>query len=170
MTSTTSLMKKLFSVVLVIAVSFGAGCRESHKQEQDGKNPPRHEHKPPHGGTAVELGNEEYHIELVLDAASGKLQAYVMDGELENFVRIAPPSFEIAARLGDQTETLVFNAVANSATCETIGDTALFEVQAGWLKTAKNFDAILKQLNVKGKNYENVAFNFPKGNDSDDKK
>jgi len=40
----------------------------------------------------------------------------------------------------------------------------LFEAQAGWLKTAKTFDAVLKEINVKGTVFSNVVFNFPKGN------
>ena len=47
---------------------------------------------PPHGGTPVVLGNEAYHLELVVDAASGTLQVYVLDGEMENFVRVSAPS------------------------------------------------------------------------------
>src|ERR1035438_8875229 len=57
-------------------------------------HPHKHEHHPPHGGTPVVLGDEAYHIELVLDASAGTLQAFVLDGELENFIRSAAPSFE----------------------------------------------------------------------------
>ena len=129
----------------------------------------KHEHKPPHGGTPVVLGEEEYHVELVLDAASGTLDAYVFDGELENFVRVAAESFNVAVRLPDKEEVLVFKAVPNTATGEKIGDTSLFETQAEWLKTRTNFDATLKELTVKGKTYQNIVFNFPKGNDQDEK-
>ncbi len=56
----------------------------------------------------------------------------------------------------------------NNATGEKIGDTALFEVQADWLKHTTNFDAVLKQITVRDHTYQNVAFNFPKGNDKDE--
>jgi hypothetical protein len=118
----------------------------------------------------VELGEEEYHVELVLDAAAGKIQAYVMDGELENFVRIAVPSFDVTAKLPDKEEVLSFKAVPNSATGEKVGDTSEFETTAEWLKQVKTFDAVLKSLTVKSKTYTNVTFNFPKGNDKDEKK
>jgi hypothetical protein len=58
-------------------------------------------------------------------------------------------------------------AVANPATGETVGDTSLFEGQADWLKTAREFDATLKTITVRGTTFAEVKFNFPKGNDKD---
>ena len=52
-------------------------------KESSNSQPPlahKHEHIPPHHGTPVVLGNEEYHVELVLDAPAGKRQELVMDG------------------------------------------------------------------------------------------
>jgi hypothetical protein len=144
------------------------GCTKGTNGPQKAQVPPKHEHKPPHGGTPVVLGHEEYHVELVLDAAAGAMEAYVLDGEMEEFVRVPTASFEVTARLPGGEQTLVFNAVSNRATGETVGDTSFFTAQAGWLKTAKNFDALLKELKVKGNVYQNVAFNFPKGNDTDE--
>lgn len=145
------------------------GCGNDTTGAQKAETPGRHEHKPPHGGTPVVLGHEEYHVELILDAATGTMQAYVMDGELEEFVRVAAASFEITTKGPGGEETLVFKAVANRATGETAGDTSFFTAQAERLKTAKNFDAVLKELTVKGNVYQNVAFGFPKGNDADGK-
>ena len=142
-----------------------AGC--GRQPPAPGSAAQKHEHHPPHGGTPVVLGHEEYHLELVLDAPAGRLDAYVLNGEMENFVRIKAESFEIAAQLPDRPEVLVMNAVANRATGETVGDTSMFQTQADWLKHASSFDGVLKQLAVKGSTYQNVAFNFPKGNDTD---
>ena len=127
----------------------------------------KHEHRPPHGGTAIVLGDEIYHLELVLDATAGKLSAYVFDGEMENFIRVAAPSFEIVATVGGEKKSLVFTAIANPATGEKIGDTALFEAQAAWLKSTPTFDATLSSLTIRGTPFTAVAFNFPKGNDQD---
>jgi hypothetical protein len=125
----------------------------------------QHEHKAPHGGTAVVLGHEAYHLELVRDAATGMLQAYVLDGEMEKFIRIAAPSLEVAATVNGAPQTLVLKAVANSATGETVGDTAQFEAQADWLKATGNFDAVLRQITIRGTTFSDVKFNFPKGNE-----
>lgn len=112
---------------------------------------------------------DDYQIEWVLDEPAGKLQAYVLDGEMENFVRIAPPSFDLAVKLPDKKEVLHFKAIANLATGEKVGSTSLFEAQADWLKTNKTFDAVLLEINVEGDIYTNIAFNFPKGNEEQGK-
>lgn len=151
----------------LLALGLAVGCG-SKPEPAPAETSAKHEHKPLHGGTAVELGKEEYHLELVLDAPNGKMEAYVMDGELENFIRIGMESFEVQAKLPKGEETLVFKAVANSATGEKVGETSLFEAQADWLKTTKNFDGILKKIEIRGSKYEAVTFNFPKGNDADD--
>jgi len=123
-----------------------------------------HKDVPPHGGTPVELG-EDYRLELVLDAPSGKLDAFVFDGEFENFVRIPAKSFQVTARLPGREEVLDLKAVPNPATGETVGDTSMFETQADWLKATPVFDAVLPEITVGGNSYTNVAFNFPKGGD-----
>ena len=123
-----------------------------------------HHHEPPHGRTGVVLGDEDSHLEFVLDAAAGRMQAYVLSAHMESFVRISADWFAVTAKLPDREETLTFKPVANNATGETVGDTSMFEVQANWFKTNKTFDAVLKEITIKGKTYRNVAFNFPKGN------
>lgn len=123
-----------------------------------------HEHKSPHGGTAVELGEEAFHLELVKEEP-GRLSAYVLDGELENFIRVAAPSFEIVATVGGQRQPLVFRAVASTATGETVGNTSHFLAEAEWLRTTAAFDAVLTELEVRGAKFGGVSFNFPKGND-----
>ena len=127
----------------------------------------KHEHQAPHGGTPVVLGHEAYHLELVRDAATGRLTAYVLDGEMDNFVRVKAASFEVVASGGAAKRVLVFHAIANPATGETVGDTSQFEARADWLKTEATFDATLTALDIRGTAFTAVVFNFPKGNDHD---
>jgi hypothetical protein len=126
-----------------------------------------HHHHPPHGGTPVVLGDEQFHLELVLDAPTGTLQAYVLDAEMENFVRSPAPSIEIAATVNGGERILVLSAVANPMTGETVGDTSLFQVRADWLKSAASFDAVLRSIPIRGTTFSGVRFNYPKGNDTD---
>lgn len=126
-----------------------------------------HEHHAPHGGTAVILGNEVYHLELVLDAGRGVLQAFVLDGHMENFIRCSAPSFEIVATVAGEKRPLLFTPIGDSATGEKPGDTSLFEASAEWLKTTPKFEAVLASLTIKGTTFADVAFNFPAGNDHD---
>ena len=127
----------------------------------------KHQHKAPHGGTPVVLGNETYHLELVREAGAGILSAYILDGEMENFIRVKAPSFEVVATVGGGKRALTFKAVANTATGETVGDTSQFDAQADWLMSTAAFDAVLTSLEIRGTKFEQVTFNFPKGNDKD---
>jgi hypothetical protein len=151
---------------LVLCAAF-VGCTKSTPPAGTSAAVHKHEHKTPHGGTPIVLGNEVYHIELVREAAEGKMTAYVLDSEMENFIRVKAPSFEIIANVGGEKRTLAFKAVANTATGETIGDTAQFETQADWLKTSATFDALITAIEIRGSHFAAVAFNFPKGNDKD---
>ena len=161
-------LSRFITLLLLVPLAFTVGCAKKPETAASAK-PAKHEHHPPHGGTPVVLGDEVYHVELVRDAATGKLQAFVFDGELENFIRSSVPSFEIDATVNGAPQTLVLKAVPNSATGETVGDTALFETQADWLKTTDNFDAVLKSITIRGTTFSDVKFNFPKGNDTDEK-
>jgi len=124
-----------------------------------------HEHTAPHGGTLVVLGRETHHLELVLDREQGRLDAYVLDGHAENFVRVATQSFVVEAEVGNTKETLRFLAVENKATGETVGDTSQFQASAEWIKSVRSFNARLVSLPVRGSSYTNIGFEFPKGNE-----
>jgi len=153
-----------FLVATVVAV---AGCSKQPAASSAPAAVVKHEHKAPHGGTPVVLGEEVYHLELVRDAGAGKLTAYVLDGEMEEFIRAKPATFEVVATVAGAKQTLTFHAVANAATGETVGNSSQFEAQADWLKTTATFDATLTSLEIKGTTFTAVAFNFPKGNDKD---
>lgn len=154
-----------------LALPFLSACGKPEHPHDHGTAkalaPAKHEHHAPHDGTAVVLGDEIYHLELVLDAAAGKLQAYVLDGEMENFIRCPAPSFEVIATVNGEKRPLLFQAVADAATGEKVGDTALYETQADWLKSTPKFDAVLTALTVRGTPFTAVRFNFPLGNDHD---
>jgi hypothetical protein len=158
---------KFLGILLPALLTLFSGCSKQPTAATTGTTSLKHEHHPLHGGTPVVLGDELYHVELLLDPATGRLQAYIFDGELENFIRVAQPALTITATLQDRPRTLVLLAVANSATGETVGDTALFEVQADWLRGAATFDAALQQITIRGTTFADVKFNFPRGNDRD---
>ena len=146
-------------ILLALTAGFLAGCGEQATTPVADSGGSLHHDTPPHGGIPVPLG-EDYKLELVFDAPAGKLDAYVFDGEFENFVRIAAESFAVTARRPGHEETLSFKAVPNSATGETLGDTSMFEANADWLKTQTSFTGVLPQLTVRGTTFSNVAFNF----------
>lgn len=155
-------------IPLVAVLALGCGKAGQNPEEKSikegaGGRSHSHEHKAPHGGTVVILGDEEGHLEMVLDAKAGALTAYVLDGHMESFVRLPVESFVVKARFGGSEHALRFEAVGSRATGEKPGDTSMFVAKADWLKTQDAFDAELENLEVRGRIYRGVRFSFPSG-------
>ncbi len=146
-------MRIAFLTVLLLAL---AGCSKHEPAARSAG----HHHDAPHGGVLVELGDHQFNLEFKFDEARGVLQAWVLDGHAENFVRIAQRGLEVQATAADRARVLDFVAVANTMTGETAGDTSLFEVPAEWLRTAKAFDGRLKAITVRGVTFTDVAFRY----------
>lgn len=157
------MMKKIQTLVLlvgtVVALAAGAGCSKKTGGDSHG----HHHHTAPHGGTLVELGDHQFNLEFVRDAATGTLTAYVLDGHAEKFIRISLPIIPVTATVGGVPQPLALKATANAATGEMIGDTSQFVAQADWLKTTDTFTVTIPALEVRGARFADVTFNFPKG-------
>ena len=180
-------MKKAVQFFCVSLTALGLACGGSHDHDHDHANGHDHDHdhdhdhahgdgdhshgdgghahQPKYGGTPIELGEHQYHAELLRDAEAGKMKAWLLDGHLENFIRVKTESFELKATVGGKTETLTFLAMPNSATGETVGDTSYFEAQADWLKETGEFAAEIVSLDIRGSKFEGVTFAYPKGNE-----
>lgn len=161
-----------FLIFIIAVLLTGCGRRAAHEDAHDhsaatSHRHHEHDHTAPHGGTIVVLGEEQFHLEFVHSPETGKLTAYILDGELEEFIRVAAESFEVVANPAGRREVLEFRAVANRATGETVGDTAQFEAQAEWLKNTTMFEAVLTSVSIRGTPFAAVAFNFPAGNEPD---
>ena len=114
--------------------------------------------------------HESRHKTQAVIAKTGRLVAYVLDGEAENPVRVAQDRLRLHIKEAPAEDVAVdLEAVASALSGEKVGDTSQFEAQADWLKTDKEFDAVLKNLVVRGNKYDEIKFNFPKGNDTDEK-
>lgn len=140
--------------------------QESGKEAAE-KEEHHHEHAAPHGGTLVALGDEFAHVELVLDAGSGTLTAYVLDGEAENAVRIRAENISIRVMSGLDAGrvTLVLAPVANDLTGETAEESSQYQAQSDDLVGAQSFTAVIESLTVKGVDFSDVEFHFPEGNE-----
>ena len=175
-------MKRKTIILLTVAVALVFGCRDGQEHEHvhaDGSTHSHgegahshgeadgHAHTAKFGGTLVELGEHQYQMEIVRDAESGEMKAWLMDGHAENYVRIKADAFDVTASVGGKTETLAFMATPNSATGETVGDTSYFEAQAEWVKTTPEFDSQIVSIEVRGAKFENLKFHFPKGNEDE---
>ena len=86
--------------LLLLALGLAAaGCSRVERAAEGGPLPAAHTHAARHGGIAVELGEEEFHVEFTHGDTPGTLLAYFMDAEMEDYVRITPASFAASARV-----------------------------------------------------------------------
>jgi hypothetical protein len=89
-------MRYLFHTLLSVAVCAAlAGCNHhdesAHAQQHDGEHGHVHAAHPeegPHHGELIELGEEEYHAELIHDDASHTITLYLLDSAAKNAVPI----------------------------------------------------------------------------------
>jgi hypothetical protein len=138
------------------ALLAGCGKKATHEppEDQAGKG---HVHAAKHGGVAVELGEHEYQIEFTVGETPGTIRAYIMDGHMEEFVRIEAATFAATAAVDGQTIPLVFAAVADPATGEKIGDSSLFEAKVAGLNAGAAVELKIPALLIKGRTYTNIA-------------
>ena len=156
-------------VAALVALSLAGGCGDEHAHDPDhaaggaaGDPHGGHVHEAPHGGTLVVLADESVNLELVRDAAAGKLTAYVLDGHAERGLRVAQPSLQLSLRrgAGDPFDvTLV--AVANALTGETVGDTSEFAATDDRLRGPGAIDGVVRSVVVRGTAFADVSFRLP---------
>jgi len=152
------MLKQSVFAALVSCLALVTGCRDSQQADSQGRS-----HGPPHGGTPVNVAEHKYHLELVRDATNGVMQAYVLDGDLHDFIRVPESNFELVAKLGGQTERLEFQRMTNAMSPSPADPSFLFEARAEWVKSATNFEGLIPSITLKGQTFTNVAFPFPKG-------
>ena len=83
----------------------------------------------------VTLGNEDAHIEFLVNAEAGTVTAWFYKPHMANFLRMKLESFDVLAKREGGDAKLVFEAVANPVTGETVGNTSKFLAKADWLVT-----------------------------------
>lgn len=68
-----------------------------------------HDHGP-HGGHVVELGGEDYHAEVVFDAATRQLTVYLLGSDVKTPLAIEAENLSIRLKVGEETQELVLAA------------------------------------------------------------
>lgn len=133
------------------------------------ENKDHHEHSAPHNGTLIAFGDEFAHLEIVVDSEKGEITGYSLDGEAEKSVQIAQKFIEIEINKPDKLG-IKLEAVQNSLTGEIRGATSEFRAFNEKLKEMKSFDGEIKSIMIRGKEFKNVRFNFPNGNEEESSK
>ncbi len=88
-----------------------------------------HEHAEvgPHKGTLIELGEEEYHAEFVLDEKTNTVSIYLLDGEVKNYVAIPAKEITVTLKHGGKPET--FKLKAKSQKTDPAGMSSMFTLK-----------------------------------------
>ena len=153
----------LFWVAILTMIWTGCGAPE---QKQSPTATHSHHHDPPHGGSLIQLGNEQYHLELVMDQDLSLMQCYVLDGHLEHFIRLGQEEILCETTLSSGLKTnLVFQATASRSTGETVGDTAEFQADLAPLNGEITFEGIIQKVHIRNSSFTNIPFSFPGGNE-----
>ena len=174
-------MKKLIESLSLTATTacsilILAGCNQSappasqsqsaddhgHSQASGEDHDHAHPSGTPHGGTPVQVGDHGFHLELVSDPIDGKMLTYVLDGHMEEYVKVPLTTFELVAKGGGQEQRLTFRPVTN-APSGSATNTSLFSALAPGVAGLTNFDGTIPKITLDGKTFENVTFSYPKG-------
>ena len=151
------------------------GDHDAHDHDSDHDHEAgHHHHHPEHGphhGALVAVGDEDAHLEIVLDPQTGKLTAYVLDAEAAKPVSIKQAELQLGITLelqeGEGKDDLggeVFS-LALAAVDPQDGMSAEFAGQSDQLKKVEHFDAALTSITVGEKTFKNVTFSYPEGNE-----
>jgi len=148
----------LAAIVAAVATALTGCDSHDHAQHSSGGG---HKHESAHGGVAVELGEHEFQLDFLAEPATGTLKAWVMDAHAENFVRVTNLSWVVRVETPGGAKELELQAQANATTGEKVGETSQFEGRADWLKGMERFKAEVPSLEVRGKRYVKVGFEYP---------
>lgn len=154
----------MIRILLFLGLALGFTACSKHDHDHDhGHDHQNHAHTAPHGGTLVEIGEHQFNVELIFDATSGKLTAWLLDAHAEHFVRSAAPGMDLSISTGGELRSLTLLPVANSATGETVGSTSQFEANADWLKDQPALSGVFVSLDFRGAVFSNVSFKVTAG-------
>ena len=151
------------SAVPLAALALLNGCKDSHSHRDDASGHRHEDHAPPHGGTPVIVSEHRLHLELVLDAAAAKMQAYVLDGHLEGYVAVAETNLLLVAKFDGKEEKLSFHRAIDPASGLVPAKSSLFAGNAAWLGTTRAFEGSFPTITLNGTTFTNISFSFPKG-------
>lgn len=145
------------------------GKHDDHDHDKHGKHDDHdgHEHAAsgaPHKGQLQEIEGEAGHVEIVLDEATGKLTAYILDGAAKASVSV--PNKDLAltftpkagkdGKLPDAFEDLKLEAVDAKD-----GKATTFAGTSAKLKGVKEFSGVIATLTIGGKEYKAIEVKFP---------
>lgn len=94
-----------FAALLAVSLSLAACGNDNPAAKAPAGNAPHEEHKAPHGGAILELGEEEAHVEVIHDPKGGVLTLYVYGKNLDAPVAVSAPTILLSAAGGPRELT-----------------------------------------------------------------
>ena len=117
-----------------------------------------HVHTAPRGGLLVVLAEETAHVELLLDARTGRLDAYLLGPHAHTPLKSAQRSLRLSLTGGEQPLELSLQPVANPLSGDQVGSTAHFQVTDPRLAGDVDLVGTLGTVEVLGRRFKGVAF------------
>lgn len=178
----------------VLAVAGCSGGSDEYKTaEQLSKERPavsdhdhdhdHHHHEAPHGGHLVMLGDHVAQVELVLNAETGELGAYILDGEAEKplplaqeelRVTITPHHEEHAEGEKKEAETEAEEAITLLLTDAKPAEEGkepvagiMYRGQSDKLKGLEHFDVVIEEIKVGDQSFSNTKAHYGGDHDHD---
>lgn len=154
-----------FVAFTLLALSLAAfGCTGSTSPAPKGDDHAGHDHgdhdhptEGPHGGSLIELGEEEYHAELVHDEKAGTVTIYILDAHAEKATPIEATELTINLKhdgMGEQ-----FKLAATPEAGEPAGKSSKFTSTEAELAEDLDHEGADAQLvvNIDGKQYRGAV-------------
>jgi len=154
----TDIIRKLgIFLVGLLASGLWLGCSGDHTDSEGSGH--GHYHAAPHGGSLAMLGDHLAQVELVEGPNPGKWSIYVLDGGAERFLRVEQSQISVTM----DGQEVVFQAVANPATGESVGDTSQFTASVKGLSKEDHFAVRIGEIVVYRQSFKNIEFDYPEG-------
>lgn len=169
-------MKSCLPLLLVISIAFvgcGSQTEAPSSSSQVGNDEHSHgdEHAHPteglHHGELIELGNEEYHAEVVHDEASGAVTVYMLDAAAKSAVPI--DATKLLVNLSHDGNAEQFTLAASPDAGDPTGKSSRFVATDAELAEDLDLEGVGAQLvvTIGGKQYRGAIAHDHEGHDHD---
>jgi hypothetical protein len=127
------LLRRSFELALTVAFALIlAGCTDGssefaevgHDESEAAHEDHGHGHHGPNGGEIVEVGNEEFHAEVVVDESTHRIDVFVLGSDAKTAKPIDAPEISLSFKHGDEIEE--FKLVAAPLDGEPEGQSSKF--------------------------------------------
>jgi len=161
------MQNSLRALALVLPAVLFACNKHDEAPEQAGEHAEEsgHTHEPLiEGGSLIELGDHEANLEVHLDAETGELVIYLVDGHASDYVRSTQVALAVTVQpaAGDPY-ALTLAQVASTLSGEKVGDSSKYQIQDDRLKGVAELHGKVASVSMKGSTYANVEFAWPAG-------